>query len=200
MIERACILAETDFVGEGDLAGSMQADAGPGFGGGRGLSSGLRGNSHPAPLVEVEREHIVRTLHQVRGNKAVAARCSDQPPCVLPATGAAWPASADTDDVARRGGFVAQAIADEVFRLIEFARRHQALRRSRVLVVEIPKVSGLVPENARRGGYGFLRRGWRGRARGSLRFHPDVILLDVTMPSSMARSVPSPQVRSGDAA
>ena len=27
-----------------------------------------------APLVEVEREHIVRTLEQVRGNKAVAAR------------------------------------------------------------------------------------------------------------------------------
>jgi two-component system response regulator RegA len=32
---------------------------------------------HPgatAPLVEVERDHIVRTLAQVRGNKAVAAR------------------------------------------------------------------------------------------------------------------------------
>jgi two-component system response regulator RegA len=28
----------------------------------------------PTPLVEVEREHIVRTLAQVRGNKAVAAR------------------------------------------------------------------------------------------------------------------------------
>jgi DNA-binding NtrC family response regulator len=27
-----------------------------------------------APLVEVEREHIIRTLEQVRGNKAVAAR------------------------------------------------------------------------------------------------------------------------------
>ena len=31
--------------------------------------------SEPAtPLVEVEREHIIRTLEQVRGNKAVAAR------------------------------------------------------------------------------------------------------------------------------
>jgi transcriptional regulator of acetoin/glycerol metabolism len=30
--------------------------------------------SEAAPLVEVEREHIVRTLQQVRGNKAVAAR------------------------------------------------------------------------------------------------------------------------------
>jgi len=27
-----------------------------------------------APLIEVERDHIVRTLEQVRGNKAVAAR------------------------------------------------------------------------------------------------------------------------------
>jgi transcriptional regulator of acetoin/glycerol metabolism len=28
----------------------------------------------PAPLIEIEREHIIRTLDQVRGNKAVAAR------------------------------------------------------------------------------------------------------------------------------
>jgi transcriptional regulator of acetoin/glycerol metabolism len=33
-----------------------------------------RGENSPAPLVEVEREHIIRTLQQVRGNKAVAAR------------------------------------------------------------------------------------------------------------------------------
>src|SRR5204863_119951 len=33
-----------------------------------------RGDNSPAPLVEVEREHIIRTLQQVRGNKAVAAR------------------------------------------------------------------------------------------------------------------------------
>ena len=37
--------------------------------GGEGMDSDL-----PAPLSEVEREHIVRTLDQVRGNKAVAAR------------------------------------------------------------------------------------------------------------------------------
>lgn len=49
---------------------------------GRPRSSGLAeaghyAAAHPAataPLVEVEREHIIRTLAQVRGNKAVAAR------------------------------------------------------------------------------------------------------------------------------
>jgi two-component system, NtrC family, response regulator HydG len=87
VIERACILAEGDFVTESDLAGSMQEllmeplvppapapllppsrlDA---------LPNGPFGRpaGEPAPLVEVEREHIVRTLQQVRGNKAVAAR------------------------------------------------------------------------------------------------------------------------------
>jgi len=33
-----------------------------------------RANEPATPLVEVEREHIIRTLEQVRGNKAVAAR------------------------------------------------------------------------------------------------------------------------------
>jgi DNA-binding NtrC family response regulator len=75
VIERACILAETDFVGEGDLAGSMQEQTVvPAVAVAAGASTRLRSVSNPAPLVEVEREHIVRTLHQVRGNKAVAAR------------------------------------------------------------------------------------------------------------------------------
>jgi two-component system response regulator RegA len=39
------------------------------------VPSALGRVSEPAtPLVEVEREHIIRTLEQVRGNKAVAAR------------------------------------------------------------------------------------------------------------------------------
>jgi two-component system, NtrC family, response regulator HydG len=78
VIERACILAEADFVTESDLAGSMleqmqtaplaavRTDAAPGPG-------GIHGGS-PAPLAEIERDHIVRTLQQVKGNKAVAAR------------------------------------------------------------------------------------------------------------------------------
>jgi two-component system response regulator HydG len=78
VIERACILAEGDFVTESDLAGSMleqmqslptapvRTDVIPGV-------SALP-NGTPAPLAEIEREHIVRTLQQVKGNKAVAAR------------------------------------------------------------------------------------------------------------------------------
>jgi len=75
VIERACILAETDFVGESDLAGSMQEQTSvPSAALAVDVYAGLRSNSNPVPLVEVEREHIVRTLQQVRGNKAVAAR------------------------------------------------------------------------------------------------------------------------------
>jgi len=77
VIERACILAEGDFVSEGDLSGSMQdhrlvpaAATQPGVV----MGGAARIDSNPAPLVEVEREHIIRTLQQVRGNKAVAAR------------------------------------------------------------------------------------------------------------------------------
>jgi DNA-binding NtrC family response regulator len=77
VIERACILAEGEFVGEADLSGSMREQrlvtmphpaiaALP--------PVAVRPDNSPAPLVEVEREHIIRTLQQVRGNKAVAAR------------------------------------------------------------------------------------------------------------------------------
>jgi len=76
VIERACILAEGDFVGEGDLAGSMQEQR---LTPATATSNAVLGgaphmDASPAPLVEVEREHIIRTLQQVRGNKAVDAR------------------------------------------------------------------------------------------------------------------------------
>ena len=75
VIERACILAEGDFVSEAELAGSMQEQRIPGASVITGIGGGvLRSDGSPAPLVEVEREHIIRTLQQVRGNKAVAAR------------------------------------------------------------------------------------------------------------------------------
>jgi len=74
VIERACILADGDFVSEADLSGSMQEQRVPAA-----VAASLAGNApradgSPAPLVEVEREHIIKTLQQVRGNKAVAAR------------------------------------------------------------------------------------------------------------------------------
>ena len=85
VIERACILAEGDFVTDADLEGSMQelqmqlVVPPPAPVAGIVADSGANGASRSrpvdtAPLIEVERDHIVRTLQQVRGNKAVAAR------------------------------------------------------------------------------------------------------------------------------
>ena len=85
VIERACILAEGDFVTDADLEGSMQELqmqlVVPPPAPVAGIVADSRANgasrSRPvdtAPLIEVERDHIVRTLQQVRGNKAVAAR------------------------------------------------------------------------------------------------------------------------------
>ena len=70
VIERACILADGEFVTEADLSGSMLESPGA-FGP---LPSVPGRPTGAVPLVEVEREHIIRTLQQVRGNKAVAAR------------------------------------------------------------------------------------------------------------------------------
>jgi transcriptional regulator of acetoin/glycerol metabolism len=53
----------------------MQEQRIPGVSSAAGVAGVMsRGDGSPAPLVEVEREHIIRTLQQVRGNKAVAAR------------------------------------------------------------------------------------------------------------------------------
>ena len=54
-------LQEGDVPGAGRAQGSSQEGA------------GVR-TVYPASLVDVERDHIIRTLEQVRGNKAVAAR------------------------------------------------------------------------------------------------------------------------------
>ena len=74
VIERACILADGDFVTEADLAGSMLEQHMHGAPAGPAPAPAPAAVVPAAPLVEVEREHIVRTLQQVRGNKAVAAR------------------------------------------------------------------------------------------------------------------------------
>ena len=72
VLERACILADGEYVTESDLAGIMREQRISTF------AARVAPRPEPAdttaPLVTVEREHIVRTLNQVRGNKAVAAR------------------------------------------------------------------------------------------------------------------------------
>ena len=77
VIERACILSEGDFVAEADLSGSMLEERSvhaPSPAAAAMTSAVASRGDATAPLIEVEREHIVKTLQQVRGNKAVAAR------------------------------------------------------------------------------------------------------------------------------
>ena len=68
VIERGCMLAEGEFVSERDLLGALQ-------------SAPSRTAVRPAlkrdatlPLQVIAREHIIKTLDEVHGNKAVAAR------------------------------------------------------------------------------------------------------------------------------
>jgi len=72
VLESACVLAEGEFVSDADLRGIMRRH---GVGDDRvAPPPDDRTPARLAPLVEIEREHIVRTLSEVRGNKAVAAR------------------------------------------------------------------------------------------------------------------------------
>src|SRR3954470_23868901 len=74
VVERACILAEGDFITEKELAISMPPVA---YTGVRVVtSSGARPEAAPADdlLVNVEREHIQRALVRSHGNKKAAAR------------------------------------------------------------------------------------------------------------------------------
>jgi DNA-binding NtrC family response regulator len=74
VLERACMLADGEFVTERELAGVMdQLSPAPAARLAPGASADGWSDT-PAPLQEIEREHIVRTMAQVRGNKAVAAR------------------------------------------------------------------------------------------------------------------------------
>ena len=71
VLERACMLADGDCISERDLTGVMDdLDAAARHAGRPGASS----RPDAVPLADIERDHIVRTLEQVQGNKAVAAR------------------------------------------------------------------------------------------------------------------------------
>jgi transcriptional regulator with GAF, ATPase, and Fis domain len=81
VLERACILADGEFVTDAELADIMAQHAAPlrqssvvTTAAGPATVGTAPRRDVPAPLVEIEREHIIRTLDQVRGNKAVAAR------------------------------------------------------------------------------------------------------------------------------
>jgi DNA-binding NtrC family response regulator len=74
VLERACILADGEFITDGDLAGHMALHAAPPVAPVAVPPAPAPRPGLPLPLVEIEREHIIRTLDQVRGNKAVAAR------------------------------------------------------------------------------------------------------------------------------
>jgi DNA-binding NtrC family response regulator len=76
VVERACMLAEGAFITERDLADAMSR-----HGASRErISASRRSAGHrppadlPGSLIDVEREHIARTLDMANGNKAVAAR------------------------------------------------------------------------------------------------------------------------------
>ena len=74
VIERACILADAEFISEREIAVSMPP--GP-VTGGRGIARAAapaQTSAEDALLVNVEREHIQRALQRANGNKKAAAR------------------------------------------------------------------------------------------------------------------------------
>jgi DNA-binding NtrC family response regulator len=75
VLERACILADAEFVTERELAVSMPGVplVSPSSGGGSGEAT-LRTGNDADLLVTVEREHIQRALVRANGNKKAAAR------------------------------------------------------------------------------------------------------------------------------
>ena len=74
VLERACILAEGEFITDADLVGLIAQSLIPPTPSPGSPDRAEASRDVPAPLIEIEREHIIRTLDQVRGNKAVAAR------------------------------------------------------------------------------------------------------------------------------
>jgi len=76
VLERGCMLADGEFISERDLATIIDPIPPAHLGSPVPVTpvDAAQGRPLPAPLQEVEREHIIRTLERVRGNKAVAAR------------------------------------------------------------------------------------------------------------------------------
>jgi DNA-binding NtrC family response regulator len=73
VIERACILADGEFITERELAVSLPSSSTPPPAGAR-ASAAAPASAEDALLVNVEREHIQRALQKANGNKKAAAR------------------------------------------------------------------------------------------------------------------------------
>jgi DNA-binding NtrC family response regulator len=77
VIERACMLTDGNVISERELAGAFGPDT-PGTARPRAVETTIprvNGNgSGTTPLGELERDHIVEVLGQVRGNRMAAAK------------------------------------------------------------------------------------------------------------------------------
>src|SRR5437870_975806 len=73
VIERACMLSDGTLVSERELAGAFGPE---GQSPSRGRPTDFPGRAAqvPAPLEEIEREHILEVLRQVNGNRMAAAK------------------------------------------------------------------------------------------------------------------------------
>jgi DNA-binding NtrC family response regulator len=74
VLESACMLAEGEFVTETEIGRILRHESLRRTGSSRPPAVAIATPHRTAPLVDVERAHIVNTLHEVRGNKASAAR------------------------------------------------------------------------------------------------------------------------------
>ena len=74
VMERACMLAEGATVSERELAGAFGPDVPAAPARGRSAEPAGRATERAAPLEEIEREHILDVLRQVKGNRMKAAK------------------------------------------------------------------------------------------------------------------------------
>jgi len=74
VIERACMLVEGTTVSERELAGAFGPDLAATPARGRSAEPAGRATEGAAPLDEIEREHILEVLRQVKGNRMKAAK------------------------------------------------------------------------------------------------------------------------------
>jgi DNA-binding NtrC family response regulator len=170
VIERACILAEGDFVSEADLAGSMQEQRVPGIS----TAAGLAGATYPRRRQSgAACGGRTRAHHQdpatgagQQGSSSPAAR--HKPAGVLPSTGTPRTAPTHSDGGACER---ARVVGVEGLLVIEIASpTTPAPRRSRILVADdTESIRALYRKLLARDGMKSSTSRWRGGAGGRLR-------------------------------